>query len=84
MLFIFAMLQQEEVPTGLVFGFFCAAGAIAMAYQTFNSYRKGYIYRGETEKVHRNQNSAKFKVWFVIQMFFVFFLAALSIYAFLN
>ena len=78
------MLQQDEVPTGFVFGFFCAAGAIAIAYQTFNAYRNGYMYCGETEKVYRNQNPVKFKIWFVIQTFFVLFLASLSIYAFLN
>lgn len=78
------MFQQEEVPTGIVFGFGCAVGAIAMAHQTFNAYRKGYMYCGVTEKVYRNQNPVKFKTWFVTQTFFVLFLAALSIYAFLN
>jgi hypothetical protein len=79
-----AILIRREVPTGLGFGLFFAIGAIAMAIQTVKAYRSGFMYCGRTEKVYRNQDSVRFKIWLVIQMSFVLFLTAFSIYAFLN
>jgi len=78
-----AMLKQREVPTGIIFGSFCAIAAVALATQTFNAYQNGFMYCGRTQKVYRKQNPIKFKIWFVMQTFGVLFLVAFSIYAFL-
>lgn len=79
-----AMLTQGEMPSGPAFGLFCAVAAIAMGFQTVNSYRNGFMYCGLTEKVYRKDNSVKFKVWLMIQTSFVIFFVAMSVYGFLS
>ena len=79
-----AMLNRREAPTGIIFGSFFAISAVALATQTFNAYQNGFMYCGRTAKVYRKQNPVKFKIWFAMQMLGVLFLAAFSIYAFLN
>ena len=78
------MLTQRDMPSGPAFGLFCAIAAIAMAFQTVNSYRDGFMYCGRTEKVYRKDNPTKFKVWLVIQTSFVLFFVAMSVYGFLS
>lgn len=83
MVLVFIIQRRTEVPTGFVAGLFFAIAAIVMAHQAFNSYREGFMYCGVTERVYRERNPMMFKIWLVIQMSFVLFLAAVSIYAFL-
>ena len=78
------MLIQLDMPSGPAFGLFCAIAAIAMAFQTINSYGNGYMYCGPTERVYRKDNPTKFKLWLVIQTSFIFFFVALSVYGFLS
>ena len=79
-----AMLTRDEIPSGPVFGLFCACGAVAMAYQTINAYRNGFMYCGSAEKVYRKDSPAKFKFRLVVQTSFVLFFIALSVYGFLS
>jgi hypothetical protein len=83
MLLTFIMLTLREVPTGIFWGLFFAISAILMATQTIKSYRKRFMYCGRTERVYRDKNPVKFKIWCVIQTFFVVFLISFSLYAFL-
>ena len=83
MALVFVMQRGTEVPMGIVAGLFFAIAAIAMAHQTFNSYREGFMYCGVTERIYKEQNPRKFKIWLVIQASFVLFLAAVATYAFL-
>ena len=78
------LLTQRDMPSGPIFGLFCAIAAIAMASQTINAYRNGFMYRGRTEKVYRKDNPTRFKLWLGIQTSFVLFLAAMSVYGFLS
>jgi hypothetical protein len=79
-----AMLTQGEMPSGPAFGLFCALAAIAMAFQTANAYRNGFMYCGRTEKAYRKDNPTRFKFWLVIQTLFVLFFVAMSVYGFLS
>ncbi|HEY0048229.1 MAG TPA: hypothetical protein VGB68_03010 [Pyrinomonadaceae bacterium] len=84
MLPILAMLKQRDFPAGLPAGSFFAGAAVLMAIQTAKSYRNGFMYCGVTEKVYRNQNPLKFKIWLAIQSTFVLLLAAFSLCSFLG
>jgi hypothetical protein len=78
------MLKAREAPSGSFFGFLCAVGAAVMAAQTYHTYRNGYIYRGVAQRVSRKANPRRFKFWLGVQISFVLFLAAFSVYGFLT
>lgn len=78
------MFTQRDMPSGPAFGLFCAVAAIALAGQTFYTYRNGFVYRGRSEKVYRNDEPKRFKRWLGIQASFVLFFAAMAVYGFLT
>ena len=78
------LLFAREAPTGPVFGVFCAVGAIVMASQTVSTYRRGFMYRGRSDRVYRNKDPKGFQRWLFVQSGFVIALAALSVFAFLG
>lgn len=77
-------LASRDMPSGPVFGLFCAIAAIAMAAQTYSSYRKGFMYCGPIQVVYRKDNPKGFRFWLVIQLGFVLILGAFSVYGFLT
>ena len=79
-----SVFVYQEMPSGPVFGLFCAIAAVAMAFQTLNAYRGGFMYRGRSEKVFRNEEPMKFKLWLTVQASFVLFFVAMSVYGFLS
>jgi hypothetical protein len=78
------MLAPRDAPSGPGFGLFCAIAAIGMAAQTYITYRKGYVYSGRTQVVHRKDGLWKFRIWLCVHILFVIFLVAASIYGFLT
>lgn len=74
--------EAKGIPTGPVFVFFCAVGAVLMGMQTYQGYKEGWAYNGRTSRVYKAEEPRKFRVWLTIQTFFVIFLASLSVYAF--
>ena len=77
------LFEAKGVPTGPVFGFFCAVGAVVMGMQTYQGYKEGWAYNGRTSRVYKVEQPRKYRLWLAVQIFFVIFLSSLSVYAFL-
>lgn len=77
------LFQAQGVPTGPIFGLFCAVAAVMMGMQTFQGFKEGWAYNGRTSRVYNAEQPLKYRVWLAVQIFFVVFLASLSIYAFI-
>lgn len=73
--------EAKGVPTGPVFGIFCAVGAVLMGMQTYQGFIEGWAYNGRTSRVYKSEEPRKYRFWLTAQIFFVIFLASLSVYA---
>ena len=78
------LVFAREAPTGPVFGVFCAVAAIVMASQTLSTYRRGFMYRGRSDRVYRSEDPKGFRRWLLVQSSFVVALTVFSVLAFLG
>lgn len=76
------MFDPKGVPTGPVFGVFCAGAAVLMGFQMFQGFREGWAYNGRTSRVYKKDQPTKYFIWLSVQMVFVIFLSAMAIYSF--
>lgn len=84
MLLMLILLKQRDVPTGFVFGSFCAIAVILLGHQLISIYRQGFMYSVMSKRVYREKNPIKFKILLFLHTLSVIMLAVASIYAFLN
>jgi hypothetical protein len=64
------------------FGAFMLGASIAMAVQTLLTARRGYMFCGCAEVVHKNVDPRRFRFWLRIQIIFVLTLLSFSIWSF--
>lgn len=74
--------DAKGIPTGPVFGIFCAGAAVVMGMQTYRGLKEGWAYNGHTSRAFKKDEPGKFYFWISLQIGAVVFLAGMAIYNF--
>ncbi len=80
----FIILLGKEFPTGPLIGTFFALSTIAIAMQTYKTYKAGYMYCGRTERAYRKDDIGSYRFWFAVQIGFSLMLAVFALLTFFS
>jgi len=75
------VLSNPGFPLSL-FGIPFLLLALALAGQTYFTYKRGYMFCGRPETVEKKKNPRKYQLWFGIQIAFVLIMIGFSAFPF--